>query len=243
MALLTERDVAANVRTHGGERVLYLARGDRLTPSARDYLEHRRIPIVATESSGAPDEKPVYRTLFGAQLVEKPEHMTHLRENILVFKDHPRIVFRGMIDALEAELLLCQQTAGEDGYEVLCSELGQMLEFVRSLIPCDVLGKPVTQVTLCSLTPEELREHSHHPEKYCDQAHFMPSCADARVVLALNRVRTLVRQTELAAYRAFRDENGAPTREDIILWLNRLSSLCWIQMCRLKAGRYGNGTT
>ena len=47
-------------------------------------------------------------------------------------------------------------------------------------------------------------------------------------------------QTELAAYRAFRDENGAVTREDILQGLNRLSSLLWIFMIKLKAGKYGN---
>ena len=31
--------------------------------------------------------------------------MTHLRGNVLVFKDHPRIAFRGYIDLLEAEIL------------------------------------------------------------------------------------------------------------------------------------------
>ena len=45
-------------------------------------------------------------------------------------------------------------------------------------------------------------------------------------------------QTELAAYKAFRDENGAVTREDILLGLNRLSSLMWIMMIKLKAGKY-----
>ena len=50
----------------------------------------------------------------------------------------------------------------------------------------------------------------------------------------------MARQTELAAYRAFRDENGAVTREDILQGLNRLSSLLWIFMIKLKAGKYGN---
>lgn len=241
MALLTERDVAASLRVKDGQRVFYLARGDRLTPSARDYLTNRHIPILESDTSGAPEVRRIYRTLFGAELHEKPEHMTHLRENILVFKDHPRIAFRGMIDALEAALLLCQNSAAGAGYASLAGELGEMLTCVRELIPCDVLDRPVQTHTLCGLSEEQLREYSHHPEKYCGHAHFMPSAVDARVLLELNHVRTLVRQTELAAYRAFRDENGAVTREDIILLLNRLSSLCWIQMCRFKAGRYGHG--
>ena len=44
----------------------------------------------------------------------KPEHMTHLRGNSLVRKDHPRILFRGWIDALEGELLLAGRTARRD---------------------------------------------------------------------------------------------------------------------------------
>ena len=38
----------------------------------------------------------------------KPEHMTHLRGEELVFKDHPRIAFRGAIDSLESEIILFQ---------------------------------------------------------------------------------------------------------------------------------------
>ena len=45
----------------------------------------------------------------------------------------------------------------------------------------------------------------------------------------------LIIPKELPAYRAFRDENGAVTRNDILLALNRLSSLCWILEIRLKA--------
>ena len=37
---------------------------------------------------------------------------------------------------------------------------------------------------------------------------------------------------------AFRDENGAVTREDILLRLNRLSSLMSIMIIKLKAGKY-----
>ncbi len=238
MALLTERDVQANLRVHNGQKVLFLAKGDHLTPSARDWLDHRRIPIITGEKSGRPDGDRTYRTLFGAVLHEKPEHMTHLRADVLVFKDHPRIRFRGMIDTLEAEILLCQKTAAEDGWNTLVSELQQMLDFVRGLIPCDVLDKPLDVISLCGLDEQQLREQSHHPDKYFGQPHFMPSVDDSKTLLALNRVRTVVRQTELAAYDAFRDENGAVTRGDLILALNRLSSLCWLQMCKLKAGRY-----
>lgn len=36
--------------------------------------------------------------------------MTHLNGDFLVVKDHPRIIFRGKLDTLESELILCQLT-------------------------------------------------------------------------------------------------------------------------------------
>ena len=94
------------------------------------------------------------------------------------------------------------------------------------------------EVRLCGYGPEELREYSHYPEKHFGQPHFLFHYTDSPAILAVNKVRTVVRQAELAAYRAFRDENGAVARNDMILGLNRLSSLCWIFMIKLKAGKY-----
>lgn len=233
MALFTESSVRACIRVKDGRRVFYLGPGDRLTPTAREWLAREQITIIDGE------QKPpkTYETLFGGTLTEKPEHMTHLRGNVLVFKDHPRIEFRGQIDLLEAELLLAQQTAHRDGFGEVVSALEEMLSFVRNLIRADVLGEPVGEFHLLGLTPEQLREQSHYPQKYFGQSHFMPSWEDSPTLLAVNKVRTIVRQTERAAYRAFRDENGTVTRDDIILALNRLSSLCWILEIRLKAGQ------
>ena len=157
---------------------------------------------------------------------------------MLVFKDHPRIAFRGYIDLLEAEITLAQQAAAQEGYRTLCGELEEVLGFVRRFIRFDVLSEPVGEVRVCSLGPEELREQSHYPEKYFGQPHFLVHWTDGAAILAVNKLRTVVRQTELAAYKAFRDENGAVTREDILLGLNRLSSLMWIMMIKLKAGKY-----
>ncbi len=233
MALFTESGVRACVRVRDGRRVFYQGPDDRLTPSAREWLAREGIEIVRGEQR--PPE--VYETLFGATLAEKPEHMTHLRGNLLVFKDHPRIELRGQIDALEAAILLAQLEARRGGREDLVGQLEEILGFVRDLIRADVLGEPVGEFRLLGLTPDELREQSHYPQKYFGQSHFMPSVDDGAVLLALNQVRTAVRTTERAAYRAFRDENGAVSRGDIILALNRLSSLLWIMEIKLKAGK------
>ena len=164
--------------------------------------------------------------------------MTHLKGNVLVFKDHPRIAFRGWIDALEAEILLTQQAAAGEGYGALAGELEEVLGFVRRYIRFDVLDEPVGAIELCGYTPEQLREYSHYPGKHFGQPHFLACYTDGPALLAVNKLRTVVRQTELAAYAAFRDADGNVTRGDMILGLNRLSSLMWIFMIKLKAGRY-----
>ena len=153
--------------------------------------------------------------------------MTHLNGEILVPKTHPRIAFRGAMDTLEAELLLCQQQTGE-------SRLGQILELARNLLRCDVLDEPVQEAPLCGLSQNELRSRSHFPQKYYDQPHFMPSAEDSAVLLQLNKVRTVIRQTEIAAYEAFCDREGLVTRADILKLLNRLSSMLWILMIQKK---------
>lgn len=241
MALYTEDSARACIRVRDGRRVFFLGKDDRLTPGAQQWLQRSGVTIIPQRET-APQQ---YKTLFGAVLSEKPEHMTHLSGNTLVFKDHPRIQFRGMIDTLQADILLAQQTAKINGCETLVQNLQEVLDFVRSLIRCDVLGEPVACKTLCGLTPDELRAHSHRPQDYYGQPHFMPDSSMSPVLLWLNKVRTTVRQTERAAFAAFRTQDGAVQREDILLWLNRLSSLFWILMIQCKVqmeGRQTNGT-
>ena len=55
-------------------------RDQMLTPGARDYLREHRVEVVYPQGEaageGAPSAPAKYRTLFGAALNEKPEHMT-----------------------------------------------------------------------------------------------------------------------------------------------------------------------
>lgn len=226
--LYTEEAVRAGLRVRDGRRVFYLPEGSRLTPAARDWLRQEGVTVVPH----AETPPATYRTPDGASFAEKPEHMTHLRGNILVPKTHPRIAFRGGIDTLEAELLLCAQAADGPLRQTLCA----MLDFVRSLIRADVLDEPVQTVRFLGLDGDGLREHSHHPEREEGQPHFLPAPDDPPILLRLNRLRTAVRQTELLACHAFSRPDGTLARPDLIKALNRLSSLCWILMIRVKRG-------
>ena len=85
-----------------------------------------------------------------------------------------------------------------------------------------------------ALTEEEIRSRSHRPQDYYAQPHFMPEYRDGEAILQLNRVRCAAREAELRAVAAFTDRDGVPTRVDILRALNRMSSMLYILMIRLK---------
>ena len=223
--LYNEEAVRANIRNRDGKRVFFLGKGDQLTSGARDFLNRERIEIRPGEQ--AKIEK--YRLLNGGFLEEKPEHMTHLYGDVLVRKDHPRIVFRGKMDTLEAELILCQLASPE-----LVAPVGEVLNLARYLIRCEVMEEPVHWEKLCGLTEEEQRRRSHFPQEYYGQPHFMPSAGDGMVIARLNRARCAAREAELAAVAAFSDREGNPVRVDILRALNRMSSMIYILMIEKK---------
>ena len=225
--LYSEEAVRANIRNRDGKRVFYLGKGDQLTSSARDWLQRERIAIVPADQA-----KPQhYRLLSGGFSEEKPEHLTHLHGDVLVPKTHPRIAFRGKMDTLESELILCQLADS-----TLESPVGEILGLARQMIRCEVLGEPLVWDTLCGLTEAEQRKRSHFPQKYYGQPHFMPSAADGMAIARLNRARCAAREAELAAVEAFSDREGNLTRQDIPQALNRMSSMLYLLMIQKKAG-------
>ena len=90
-----------------------------------------------------------------------------------------------------------------------------------------------------NLSEEELREHSHYPQKYYGQTHFQPKSSDDRLLLLLNQLRTQIRRTEISCCHAFSDRDGKITRPDLVQTLNRLSAACYILMIRRKAEKEG----
>ena len=224
--LYTEQTVRDNIRNRQGKRVFYLGKGDQLTAGARDYLTRERIEILSAEQA-----RPVqYRLLGGGFVTEKPEHMTHLNGDVLVHKTHPRIAFRGAMDTLETELMLCQLVVEPE----IRKDLGEILTLARRLIRCDVMDEPVPEGKLCGLTEDEQRSRSHRPQDYYGQPHFMPEYADGAAMLQLSRARCAARDAELKAVAAFSDREGNPTRVDILRAMNRMSSMLYILMIRLK---------
>ena len=206
-----------NIRNRDGKRVFYLGKEDKLTWEARDFLEKENIPVLPAEIA-----KPErYRLEKGGYMEEKPEHMTHLYGDVLVEKTHPRICFRGAMDSLEAELLLAILEIPS-----LKKELEEVLTLARKILQREVLETPLEEETLFGLDANQLRQHSHFPQKFYGQPHFMPAPADGETVLRLNKIRCKIRETERALVKAL------PNRTDLIRGMNRMSSGMYILMIR-----------
>lgn len=213
--------VRDNIRNREGKRVFYLGKGDQLTSDARDYLTRERIEILPA-SQAKPDR---YRLLGGGYMEGKPEHMTHLNGDTLVEKTHPRILFRGAVDTLEAELLLA--AVGATGE--IRKQLEEALQYTRTLLRNEVLDEPVKAEVLGGMDEKALRERSHRPQDFYGQPHFMPAPTDSQLLLQVNRARCAARAAELHAVGAF-----PVGREDLLRAFNRLSSFLYLIMIQLK---------
>ena len=222
--LYSKQAVRDNVRNRDGKRVFYLGKGDQLTSDARDFLRSERIDILP--ASEAKPER--FRLLNGGFMEAKPEHMTHLNGEVLVEKTHPRILFRGKVDTLEAELLLCCANAQGN----IRSQLQEALSYTRNLLRYEVLEEPVKEMPLGGMDAAALRQRSHRPQEFYGRPHFMPAPEDSLLLLQVNRARCAARDAELAAVAAF------PTgREDLLRAFNRLSSFLYLVMIQIKSNQ------
>ena len=212
--------VRDNIRNREGKRVFYLGKSDQITSEARDFLARERIEILPADQA----RPQRWKLEGGGYMDEKPEHMTHLNGDTLVPKTHPRIAFRGRLDSLEGEMMLCQLALPH-----LQAELGELLGLARAVLQCEVLEKPLEEKPLCGLTEGDIRRRSHFPQEYYGQPHFMPEVTDGETILRLNQLRTMIRATELAAVAAI------PHREDLLRALNRMSSMVYLLMIQEKA--------
>ena len=108
--------------------------------------------------------------------------------------------------------------------------LGEVLEALRAVLAAEVKEEPLPPLTLFGLDGDGLRRVSHHVREELGIPHPIPEHTMGRMALTLNRLRTQIRETELAAAAAFPGQ-----REDLLLALNRLSSGIYILFCRLVA--------
>ncbi|MGE5677801.1 MAG: cobalamin adenosyltransferase [Pseudomonadota bacterium] len=237
MKVLTEVDLRSELKS-GMTDKYSVARDVIITPSARQYLKENNIQLVIVEKDITKDSSSHYISSYtGAAMKEKPEHMTHLYGNKLVYKDDSKIVFRGKLDSLQAEILELQVLTHTRGAVKLTNELEEVLGYCRQMLKAEVLNEAFNIVTIIGLNQEQLREMSHHVKDHFGMQHILPNYQMGEILTRLNTLRTKARETEIAAVEAFREKDEVK-RLDIIKALNRLSSCIYVMMCRYKSGLY-----
>ena len=231
----------------------YVQEGTILTPSARDFLREQGITLCFSSSGNQTGVMPmtpvpirngkaVYQdAVTGREMTDKPEEMTHLRGNLLVPKTHPQIEFRGRLDALTAQIMGVQLVAGESQAPQVVADLDELLCYGRKMLAAEVKDEPLQEIFLMGMDSRQIRYNSHHVKEVYGIDHPVPNYQMGRLCVALNRLRTQVREVELAAARAFSRADGTFSRLDIIEGLNRMSSCVYIILCRKLSGYYDRG--
>lgn len=252
MEILTEADLRCGKFKLNDNKV-HVKKGTFITPLAKEYIKSNSLELVFDDFSAiggsfgkgvmsyTPIKKSGSRRFVdfetGEGYADKPEHMTHLRENILVSKDHPRILLRGKFDSLEALIMQTQVTVENAGYGNIARELDDVMNFVQILLACEVKEEPVPEIKLLGMNSQRLRYVSHHLTEEFGLEHSVPHYSMGEICVALNYVRAFIRETELIAVKAF-TQDGKVTRPDIVEALNRLSSCVYIMFCKKVAGQY-----
>lgn len=182
---------------------------------------------------------PRYKYINGGAFENKPEHMTQLKGNMLVSKGHRRIVLRGRLDSLQAQILKAEVLCKNLNEIKVLEELEEILDYVRLILASEVMEDPLPEFKLLGLNEQELKAHSHNPKKYLGTEHIIfPNYQMGDVVVELNSLRAESREVEIVAYNAFINEDGELSRNDIALAMNRLSSCFYVMMCKYVAGKY-----
>jgi ethanolamine utilization protein EutL len=187
------------------------------------------------EAAPRPGGAGPYRVLATGELLpEKPEHLTHLADDLsLVPKTHPRMDLRGKLDLAEGYLLDAQIAANADGMRNLVGELEEALALVRRVVGAEVTGRPLGAFVLGGMDPARIRWASHHTFELYGVPFMYPSIRHGAPVAKLYLARAGAREAERALLRAL------PDRADLLLALNRLSSYLYILTCKAAGGRYG----
>ncbi len=139
-----------------------------------------------------------------------------------VSKTHARIELRGRLDSLNAQIILFQVNSSN---EIYINDLEEVRKIITRLQNYEA-GEKIFEgvLILWNMDEDELHERSHDTKKFYGKGHLLPTCSMGREAAEINFLRTLVRETELCACRAFNDDDTLK----IIHILNRLSSALYI---------------
>ncbi|ELR67737.1 ATP:Cob(I)alamin adenosyltransferase, ethanolamine utilization [Photobacterium marinum] len=244
---------------HGGE--IHLPPGTRFTPAAQQLLNDKQITVrwrdekgqVFVESAstqGAQLEKvhPLKNNnvrpenacmLCGSDVASKPALMTHLNDQMLVPKTHPRILLRGKLDSC-ISYCVTVQCAMDSMPEMLQGFVADIRSYLGQVMQCEVTEQSLPEPELGEFSADIVHRWSHNPLRYLGHDHILPDVSYGALVAQLNYLRAQVRELELVASQVYMDHSMKLTRNDIVAGLNRLSSAIYVVMILVLQCQHGN---
>lgn len=244
MGLITETQLRKEFIKNGIPTSYVISECQKLTPAARDFLKDRNVSVVYNLSASKEDlefAKPVnkdewetskiYTNYYTSEVMDsKPESMTHLFENYLVYKDDSRIILRGRLDTLQSLIIDIQIYFQSLNRNDLLLILDELLEYSRKILGHEVFNTAISEQKLMGLTSDEIRDRSHNPEKHFGLKQMvLVNYRQGPIVAKLNYLRAYARECELVAVQAFR-KGDIISQNSLIQALNRLSSCFHILM-------------
>lgn len=216
------------------KKIIKVPAGSIITPSAKEFLASKGVAVEVDPDMIEP--KPsIFSGSERKHSTPKPEYSTYLNSKSMVPKTDPRIAFRGQLDSMIAAIVEAQTWFINRGDQGMADKLKEVGRFCRSLMMAEVRDATFEFPSVFGLDQAQLREVSHHPNKYFGVHHSSMSAKEGAAVAKLHMLRTKSREAELAAADAFLREDGLCLREDILLAMNRLSSIIYILVCIEKA--------
>lgn len=228
---------------------LNIEKGTILTPSARQFLNEKGINIVNSKKidSVKVDEdiqikikEPKFKGIKGEFYFEKPENMTQLFGNTLVYKNNLRIKLRGQLDLLHGKWILFSKEIDGKKNSKLNGDLKSIEDFIKTILVSEILETPLENLKIFNEDLDKIKEISHNPKKYFSLDHLFNITSDYDLlILKLNEIRGFARTVEIIAVETFYKENEEVKRLDLLTALNRLSSAIYIMMLKGVKGEYG----
>ena len=243
---------------HGTE--VQLPAAARLTPSAQQLLSERKIRIRHVDEQGrtftqgedgrlsrvhpltSSSQRPGnHCSVCGSEVAHKPSLLTHLDNDTLVVKTHPRIALRGRLDSLIADCVVLQhQLPAVQRYPLVAGYLADLRSFMGNVLRAEVTGEPLADIAMGEMDAQTLHRISHDPLKHLQHDHIVPAAEHGLDVALLNQLRARVREVELLATEVYLDVSLQLSRPDLVAGLNRLSSAIYVLMLLILVASQGH---
>ncbi|MGF1737727.1 ethanolamine utilization cob(I)yrinic acid a,c-diamide adenosyltransferase EutT [Photobacterium satsumensis] len=249
-AFITEDYLRQHVGLRAGGEI-FLPVGTRFTPAAQQMVTERQITVKWRSDNGqvfssregealepAEQVHPLKTNnvrpenacvMCGSHIADKPALMTHLNDQVLVPKTHPRIALRGKLDSCICFCVMAQ-CALEGQPELLKGFMADIRSYLGQVLQAEVTEQQLPLPRLGSFDADEVHRWSHKPLAYLGHDHLLPDECYGQTVAQLNYLRALVRELELIASQVYLDDCMQLSRNDIVAGLNRLSSAVYVVM-------------